>query len=181
VSASLRAMLAVCSKSSSADRERTRINEEMKTRYRRSIPRGLSYPLGLEAISSALKGVPQFEELSVTFWCLNPAALLRVPADSDRFLRVVEATFEKISPGCTGSNAGVDAGWYSEKWALHVYPVPSRAKARVRKGLQTSGLPRIRAWLEAPREQAWLYGTHSCVASVRLGDGEVDVENGGSA
>jgi hypothetical protein len=154
------------------------MNDPIKTRYRRPIPKGLSYPVGSEAISSALKGVPQYAELSVTFWCLNPAALLRVSADSDTFLRVLEATFEKISPGATGSNAGVEAGWYSEKWRLHVYPVPSGAKARVREGLLRRGLPGIRAWLVAPREQVWLYGRHACVASSRLEDGEVDVQDG---
>ena len=50
------------------------MNDPIKTRYRRPIPKGLSYPVGSEAISSALKGVPQFAELSITFWCLNPAA-----------------------------------------------------------------------------------------------------------
>jgi hypothetical protein len=148
------------------------------TRFRRPIPKGRSYPIGSEAISSALEGVPQFEGLSVAFRCLNPAALLRVPADAETFLRVLEATFEKISPGCTGSNAGAEAGWYSEKWKLFVYPVPSGAKARVRGGLLKTGIPGIRAWLVASREQAWLYGTHSCVASARLGDGEIHVQDG---
>jgi hypothetical protein len=125
-----------------------------------------------------LEGVPQFGVLSLTFWCRNPAALLRVQPDADRYLRVLEARFEKISPGCTGSNAGVDAGWYSEKWALFVYPVPSEAKARVREGLLRTGLAGIRAWLVTPREQSWLYGRHSCVASARLGDGQVELQNG---
>ena len=150
----------------------------IQTGFRRPIPKGLSYPIGSEAISAALDGVPQYEGLSVTFWCLNPAALLRVPADADTFLRVLEARFEKISPGSMGSSAGAEAGWYSEKWKLRVYPVPSGAKARVREGLLRTGLPGIRAWLVAPREQVWLYGAHSCVASARLGDGEIDVRDG---
>jgi hypothetical protein len=157
------------------------MNDPIKTRFRRPVPRGLSYPIGSEAISSALRGVPQFEELSVTFWCLNPASLLRVSAKDDTFLRVLEATFEKISPGATGSNVGVEAGWYSEKWTLLVYPVPSGAKARVREGLLRTGLPGIRAWLEAPREQVWLYGRHSCVVSACLSDGEVNVQDSASA
>ncbi len=43
------------------------MNDPIKTRYRQPIPKGLSYPVGSEAISSALKGVPQFAELSITF------------------------------------------------------------------------------------------------------------------
>jgi hypothetical protein len=153
----------------------------IKTRYRRPIPKGLSYPVGSEAISSALKGVPQFEELSVTFWCLNPASLLRVPSDADALFRVLEAQFEKISPGATGSNAGVEAGWYSEKWTLLVCPIPSGAKARVREGLLRTGLPAIRAWLEAPREKVWLYGRHSCVVSACLADGQAHVQDSANA
>ena len=152
----------------------------IKTRYRRPIPKGLSYPVGAEAISSALDGVPQFDELSFAFWCASPSQSLKVPSDTETFVEVLRASFSKISPGATGSNHGVELGWYSEKWALEVYPVPSESKARVREGLLKSGLPGIRTWLMTPRDQTWRYGRHSCVAAARLLDGEIHVTESAS-
>ena len=146
------------------------------TRDRTKIPSGLSYPVGAEAISAALAGVRQFPDLSLSFWCLWPAEVFRVPPESDAFLPVVEASFEKVSPGATGSRAGAEKGWYSEKWHVYVYPVPSGAKARVRQGLVDVGLPLIRGWLEASRQPTWLYGRHTGLVSARLDDGEVILE-----
>ncbi len=80
------------------------------------------------------------------------------------FLRVLEATFEKIARGYR-KQRWRRGGMFSEKWTLHVYPVPSGAKSRVREGLLKKGLPGIRAWLVARREHVWLYGRHSSVAS----------------
>lgn len=41
------------------------------TRYKAKIPRTLSYPIGAKAISDALLGVPQFNELNVEFFYHN--------------------------------------------------------------------------------------------------------------
>ena len=50
------------------------------TAWKHKIPHSLSYPIGSEAISQALIGVPQFDELSLdfTFWrrlARNPEAV----------------------------------------------------------------------------------------------------------
>lgn len=44
------------------------------TRYKRKIPRALSYPVGAKIISQALAGVPQFAELRVEFHFWNRLA-----------------------------------------------------------------------------------------------------------
>lgn len=145
----------------------------IQTARRARIPRGLSYPIGAEAITAALAGVTQFSKLELWFSCASPAHTLRVSSKSDSVLPIIQVTFEKISPGATGSRAGAQAGWYSDKWRLWVYAMPSEAKSRVRQALLDRGLAQVRAWLEAEREQTWLYGRHSFLVSARLSDGHL--------
>ena len=48
------------------------------TRYKSKLPGDLSYPLGAQAVSEALAGVPQFDALTLTFHgsILRPPELL---------------------------------------------------------------------------------------------------------
>ena len=49
--------------------------------------------MGAEAISAALKGVPQFSELSLWFSCGSAARELQIPPAADTFFAVFKTIF----------------------------------------------------------------------------------------
>ncbi len=53
-------------------------------------------------------------------------------------------------------------GWYEETWELSVHLVPKERKFATRSLLLTTGLPKIRTWLETPRPETWRSGHHYC-------------------
>ena len=108
----------------------------IKTERKEKLPKGFSYPLGAEAISAALDGIPQFDnatlwfswrdEFRVSRWrkrlqTLGPIMLLRV-AYSD----------------------------YFGQWHINVYSVPSQYSVFAREYLHAE-LPRIHSKLSAAK------------------------------
>ena len=108
----------------------------IKTASKEKLPKGFSYPLGAAAISAALEGIPQLDNILMwfswrdEFWvsrwrkrlqAKGPLTLMRV-AYSDYFGR----------------------------WDVHVYSVPSNYTIFARETLRTE-LPSARARLSAPR------------------------------
>jgi len=66
----------------------------IRTGHRHQISKDLSYPVGAEAVSAALRGVPQFASLSISFWPgmqARPAEFHESAARGD-YLRTVEVT-----------------------------------------------------------------------------------------
>jgi hypothetical protein len=145
-----------------------------KTRF--PISRELAYPIGAEALSEALAGVPQFDQLSLSFWTgmdATPASFHR-RSESGQFLPVLEAAYRNIDPGRTASKSMLEQGWYEETWQLLVYPVLRQHTSLVRRALELRGLTRIREWLEKPRPETWRHGRKICGVRVRPLDGTAE-------
>jgi hypothetical protein len=102
-----------------------------------------SYPLGAELISSALEGVPQALQFSISFY----PKYERLKHRGD--------TYEILSVGYSGTQS------YQPGWNITVRPVPRHLKQTVREALKKEFLPRIRAWLEMHATLSSRYGTHS--------------------
>jgi hypothetical protein len=143
------------------------------TRSRWRISRDLAFPLGAKQISEALEGVPQYASLSIWFSChynLTTAARIREILNSGAPLGVLEARYRHVRPGRSASRELIEMGWYEETWRLSVHPVPRERKFVTRTLLLTTGLPKIRAWLETPRPETWRDGNHYCCLLVSFAE-----------
>ena len=134
--------------------------ELIRTSYRARLPRGLSYPVGAQALSQALAGVPQFESLELSFH-LHPqlfASQFRENLLAGGPLTIFTASYCHMIPGLSASHLMLESGFYDENWELIVFSVPSEKRYAIRERLLTVGLPRVRSWLAEPRSQVWRTG-----------------------
>lgn len=151
------------------------------TSYRSKLPQALSYPVGAEAVSAALRGVPQEAALSLHF-----ADRPTVFASEFKALRaeaipypILAATFSYLPAGLKGSNYGLAQGWHDETWSLTVYPVPRRLRSVAKERLLSEGLPHIRDWLATDRPHTWRIGRKTCEICFVENDGTVFSREGG--
>ena len=140
----------------------------------------MAFPLGAKQISEALEGVPQYTGLTIGFVChynLTTAARVREILDSGESLGVLEARYRHVRPSRFASQEFIEMGWYDETWEVSVYPVPRERKSAARSLLLTTGLPKIRTWLETPRTETWRSGRHYCCLLVCFaGEGTLGAE-----
>lgn len=114
------------------------------TRHKEKLPKGFAYPLGAEAISIALQGVPQFGAIEITFswrdefWAskYNP----RIKALGE--IEVIAVNFDS---------------W--RQWNLRIHALPSEHTPVARELLTSLALPALKAKLMAaglePRHFSW--------------------------
>jgi hypothetical protein len=50
------------------------------------------------------------------------------------------------------------ADWYSGEWSLTVFAISSGQRSLCRELLQAVGLPAVRDWLRASRQETWFIG-----------------------
>jgi hypothetical protein len=153
------------------------------TSYKSKLPHTLSYPVGAEALSESLKGVPQEAALSVGVYSqpILFASEFRKLRDSKSPYPILNATFRHIQPGVSASNRFIAEGWYEETWELSVYPVPRELKFVARQILLSEGLPRIKKWLSAERPPSWKHGRKHCEIYFTENDGRIIVRESGTA
>jgi hypothetical protein len=113
----------------------------IRTGLRDKLPRGLSHPVGAEAISRALAGCPRYDELWTAFGS-QPLPLHPAPADAADF----RLAFMVVCNNPSGT------------WYLSVPAVPSDERSVARLALLTVGLPWVREWLCRPRPATWHEG-----------------------
>jgi hypothetical protein len=111
------------------------------TGLRDKLPRGLSHPVGAEAISRALAGCPRYEELWTAFG-RQPLPLYPALTDDAEF----RLAFQVVCNNHTGT------------WSLSVPAVPSGERAAARQVLAVVGLQGVREWLCRSRPQTWHEG-----------------------
>jgi hypothetical protein len=93
--------------------------ELIRTTRKEKLPKGFSYPLGAEAISSALNGVPQFHEAAIyfswkdTFWASEYTPRVRGGGK----VTIIEVNY-----------------WH--EWHISVHAVPSEHSQRAREQLR---------------------------------------------
>jgi hypothetical protein len=104
------------------------------TRHKTKIASTHSYPLGANAISDALIGVPQRELLKINFGFWKGFA-------KDR---VVGAPYRVLSAWYSGSTFTF---WSLAGWTIEVDAVPRPLKHVIQGKLIADALPKIREWL----------------------------------
>ncbi len=128
------------------------------TRHKAKLPRTLSYPIGAEAISAALAGVPRAGSFSLTFrdQAVWPAS------EFQRFLRerlpytILAAEYRPAQkPGYGGDRRMAEAGWFDQKWELRVCAVPRELRPLASRLLRDQGLPAVAEWLRSSERPGW--------------------------
>jgi len=99
---------------------RTDSNAMFPTRSKAKIPSSLSYPVGAQFLSDALRDVSQASQLSIGFYYFVP--LHRKDGRKQPF-PILAAEYNYQKPGISSSNVGIALGWHSPRWTLTVWPV----------------------------------------------------------
>lgn len=131
------------------------------------VSKDLSFPIGAEALSRGLEGVPQFDSLKIQFvGQKEQRRQLSAGQRPGEALRLVTVEYRRrplnISTG-TDLRAG---GRNDDLWTLLVSPVARRNRYDIKQLLVSEGLQIIREWLSLPRSDTWRYGTHSLIIEV---------------
>ncbi|NUP12306.1 MAG: hypothetical protein HOW73_40185 [Polyangiaceae bacterium] len=114
------------------------------TKDREQISRNLSYPLGAEAISEALRDSPQFPQLSISFYARPQSG----PVDPECIILA--------GIGCRGR----------DDWSIWVSAVPSDLAAQARRFALQHGLQYLRSWLQRRRDDTWFLHWHRCAMAI---------------
>lgn len=103
----------------------------------------LSYPIGAVALSRALDGVPQHDQIACTFFAGNPNAAKH----KDR-IYVMSVVYEKQGRSFHHSEDANERGVFDPRWTINVYAVASEIRAAIKAALLEVGLPDCtRKWL----------------------------------
>ncbi len=129
------------------------------TRYKAKLPKGLSWPLGAEAITAGLGDAPHVADLSLWFTegVTRPAsAFQRVVRESLPYTLFVAEYRPAARPGYIGTVLlAYELGRYEAKWDLHMSPVPGPWRAAAGAALRDSGLPAVAGWLRSSGRAGW--------------------------
>jgi len=121
------------------------------TTFKAKIPQTHSYPVGAELLTESLSSVPQLEQLTLNFyglWAKDRSDLQ--PLLSVNHINIRESQYS--------SKELAAQGFYQDTWEIVAYPVLREQKAEIKRLLITEGLPKVKAWLSAPRSLTWLEG-----------------------
>src|SRR5689334_22338712 len=89
------------------------------TRYKSDLAKGTSFFSGAQAISLALRTVPQFEYLSISFHSHFPPGKIRTSGP----LLSVQVAYRQMPPSLSSDD---EDRWNARgpKWEITVYPIP---------------------------------------------------------
>jgi hypothetical protein len=113
------------------------------TLSRVKIARNLSYPVGAEAISTALASVQQLTELKVLFYSSKFHPPLR--SNVYEFLRV--EYLNNARPGEEWPVGNLYGRPPQSRWEIAVQPVPRVLRHQIGQYILDSALPQMRQWL----------------------------------
>jgi hypothetical protein len=103
----------------------------------------LSYPIGAQALSRALDGVPQHDQIGCDFYAANPHA----DKNKDQ-IYVMSVVYEKQARSFHHSEDADERGVFEPRWTIHVYAVARDLRAQINTALLDIGLPDFtRNWL----------------------------------
>jgi hypothetical protein len=128
----------------------------LATWHKARLPKGWTYPVGVELLSDYFGSLPYPAEQPLRFSHSESHRLAhrRRRQAEDLPLQVLEAGYSRLS---------VASGEIERPlWFLDVQSVPSSIKSWVRQGLVERGLPRLRAWLLQPFSETALDSEPRC-------------------
>jgi hypothetical protein len=113
------------------------------TSHRDKHAKTLSFPLGAEALTRALDGVPQHGMLTCSFYAGSPH---RDPQDDAHFL--LQVTYRRRARSFNDGGDAAERGVLDPRWAITVFAVPQGLRHLAKTLLLEQGLPALaRPWL----------------------------------
>jgi hypothetical protein len=134
------------------------------TEYKAKIAHTLSWPIGAEALSTALADAPQLAEFKLTFYDqpVWPATEFQRLLRANLPYRILELKYAPAShPSLSASNYLIEEGWYDASWKLTIYPVLRPLRHAAAELLREQGLPAVVAWLQSAKVPGWLNRRHA--------------------
>jgi hypothetical protein len=128
------------------------------TRFKAKLPKGLSYPLGAEAISQTLAGAPHADELHLSFYgqAVWPAAEFNRLLREGLPYRILSAEYTPpLMPRRIAPKRLVEVGRDQGSWYLTVYPLLCELRPAANHLLREQGLPAVTEWLRSSERSGW--------------------------
>jgi hypothetical protein len=101
----------------------------------------VSYPIGAEALSQALEGVPQHDRIVCDFYGGRPHD------DGKPQIYVLNARYEKQARRFSDSGSALERGVFDPRWTISIFAVPRQLRGEIKLLLLEQGLPEIvRPW-----------------------------------
>jgi hypothetical protein len=122
----------------------TGIGEQViRTASKEKLPKGKSYPVGAEIISELLEGVPQYSDLTLTFWIQDQyfASQYNKKLQDLGSIVVLEASFSPTF----------------DEWKIRINSVPSEFKNLVGHELISVALPELKLRLHKYKTESGLF------------------------
>ena len=118
------------------------------TNFKNKLPKGLSYPIGTQCLAGHLEDLSKIED---PFLCYSffSDRLAELKSKNVPFV-ILEVRFSPPQQQYFGS-----------PWEIHVYAVKSEQRSAAKEGLESVGLPQVKAWLNTDRPESWSYSRQS--------------------
>ncbi len=129
----------------------------IRTTSKFKLPDTLSYPIGAEEISRQLQDVPQFNQLTITFFentGLFKSDFMKVIKEKKN-LTILRADYRPAfsGPSMPRYDQNKLHGVY---WAIYIFPVPRDMRKIVSTELKEHGMKKVFQWLASSKNPSWL-------------------------
>jgi|WetSurMetagenome_2_1015567.scaffolds.fasta_scaffold29703_2 hypothetical protein len=113
------------------------------TRRKEKLPQGYSYPIGAQEISEGLFGVPQYQELKISFHSMWGISFTSHEALKKK-LKILKISYNSrfISSHDLAMRVPLLPRWY-----IKIHPLPKNYKQSANEYLINIALPKIKKWL----------------------------------
>jgi hypothetical protein len=113
------------------------------TRHRDKHGKAVSFPLGAEALSRALDGIPQHAMIACHFYVGDMERRPAKPLE-----HVLHVAYSQQQPNVFTAASAAERGVFDPKWSITVFAVPGTARHQIKTLLTTDALPHVvRPWL----------------------------------
>lgn len=144
------------------------MNHLIPTRYKENLPKDISYPIGAELISQILFGIPQYNDINLSFFFWGGAEYQRI-LEAD-ILYFFEASYSKSDKSVSNTKKREETEWVKPKWEIYVSPVPSKIWRAVKEVCINEGLPMVKEWFIQDRPDNWYYGRKKIKLSYKVSE-----------
>lgn len=124
--------------------------------HRDRLPKGWSYPVGIQMLSEELSGITQFEKIDLFFYYRQGGSISSVSKGPG----FAEVDSNDRALGYYNFKELITVKWIDGLWGFWILAVPSNERAFVKKIIRTFILPKVHQWFEMERSETWYEGTH---------------------
>ena len=138
-----------------------------------NLPKDISYPIGAELISQTLMGIPQYDDIRLSFFFWGGEEYQRI-IDAD-ILNFFEASYAKSDKSVSNTKKREETEWVKPRWEISVRPVPSNIRKVVKESCIIEGLPAVKEWFLKERSKNWYYGRKTIKLLYKVADNQLKI------